>query len=152
MRIGELALVLFLAATVAAAALAIWHDRQRKAQLGLDLARVQELAGQYAAVRCAGPPPLPTALADVLAELGAGTAGVSEPARWSIVVAARPDRMGVAAAVRYTATADSWQAAWLLSRRNATRFPGGVELPVGNRRRAAPNQSGFQLLLENRSC
>ena len=152
MRVAELALALFLAATAAAAALVLWHSRQQEAQLGLDLARAQEVAGRYAAVRCASPPPVPTALADALRELGSGTAGVREPARWTIVVTARPGRMGTAAAVRYTTAADTRQATWLLSRRNATRFPGGVELPVENRRRAAPNQSGFQLLLENRLC
>lgn len=151
MSLAELAVVIFFAVLLGAAAM-VWHDRQREAQLGLDLARVQETARRYAAARCTSPPAAPVPLADVLSELGSGPLGIGNPERWTVVVSARPGRMGTVAAVRYASDATAWQITHLLGSRNAARVADGVELPVEDRRRIAPNQGSFRHLLENRSC
>ena len=151
MNLVELAVVVGVIALLAVGGTA-WHDRRLEADLDLDLVRVQEVARQYAAVRCANPPAGPQSLADVLAELGSGSIPVKDPARWTVLVTARPGRMGTVSAVRYAAPPDVWQTAHLLGRRNAIRTATGVELPIDVRRKTAPNQGSFQLLLENQLC
>ncbi len=131
-----------------------YGEHYRRAELDVDISHVRDVAIQFAAHRCNSLPATPVGLAAAATEVGVSGLIVDHPDRWSISLTARPGTrhtMGFALEALYSAGASDWQITHLLERHGAVRTAAGVAIPL-QRRRPSPNRSGFQLLLEEKSC
>lgn len=109
---------------------------------------------QFAAHQCDSLPAAPDGLAAAATEIGVSGLSVDHPDRWSISLTARPGTrhtMGFALEALYAAGDSDWQVTHLLERHGAVRTAASVAIPL-KRRRPSANRSGFQLLLEEKSC
>ncbi len=142
---------------LAVAAVTRYGEHYKRAELDVDVSHVRDVAMQFAAHRCDSLPAAPVGLAAAAAEVGISgfsRLAIDHPDRWSISLTARPGTrhtMGFALEALYTAGDSDWQITHLLERHGAVRTAAGVAIPL-QRRRPSPNRSGFQLLLEKKSC
>ena len=151
MSLLRTAILLGLTALVAAAALRFWLDRVEEAALSADLEAVRVLAVDYARHFCgAAVPGSPESLVQAATRIGRDTPGVTDPARWSIRLEARPGGAGPGVLVRYSASADDLANSIFNVLPGASAASGQIEIPV--RRRQAGNSSGFRWLMSDAGC
>ena len=142
---------LLIAASVAAAAISLYEDRRRRAELDVDMVRLRDIGARYAALRCGDLPGSDVALSAAAKEVGVSVDDVGHRDRWQLSLSSIPGSMGFALEAVYTAAASSWQITHLLRRHNAVRTSTGAAVAL-ERRKPSPNRSSFQLLLEGESC
>ena len=139
---------------LAVVAVTRYGEHYKRADLDVDVSHVRDVAMQFAAHRCDSLPAAPVGLATAATEVGVSGLHVDHPGRWSISLTARPGTrhmMGFALEALYAAGDSDWQVTHLLERHGAVRTAAGVAIPL-QRRRPSANRSGFQLLLEEKSC
>lgn len=145
--------IAFMGALAVFAVTRYWEHHKR-AELDIDVSHVRDVAMQFAAYRCGSLPAAPVGLTAAATEVGVSGLSVDHSDRWSISLTARPGTrhmMGFALEALYAVGASDWQITHLLERHGAVRTAAGVAIPL-QRRRPSPNRSGFQLLLEEKSC
>lgn len=150
---GYAFLVAFMGALSVTAMTRYWEHRKR-ADLDIDVTQVRDVAVRYAAHKCGSPPAAPVGLAAAATEIGYSGLSVDHPDRWSLSLTTRPGSrhtMGFALEALYAAGASDWRVTRLLERHGAVRTATGAAIPL-KRRKPSPNRSGFQLLLEEKSC
>ena len=154
MRLLGYAFAIAFMGALAVAAVTRYGEHRKRAELDVDVLHVRDVAMQFAAHRCDSLPAAPVGLAAAATEVGVSGLLVDHPGRWSISLTARPGTrhtMGFALEALYTAGDTDWQVTHLLKRHGAVRTVAGVAIPL-QRQRPSANRSGFQLLLEEKSC
>ena len=154
MRLLGYAFAIAFMGALAVAAVTRYGEHRKRAELDVDVSHVRDVAMQFSAHRCDSLPTAPVGLTTAATEVGVSGLHVGHPGRWSISLTARPGTrhtMGFALEALYAAGDSDWQITHLLERHGAVRTAAGVAIPL-KRRRPSANRSGFQLLLEEKSC
>ena len=149
MNLAELIFVLFALFVLALAGARTLQARD-EAELSRDVEAVRAVALQYVKLKCSSLPLTAVTLPRALAQLGLITE-VRHPARWRILLTARPGQTGPATSLQYWIRADTWQWVYLLDTYPAIARTGYVRLNL-HRKPGAPNRRGFQGLLEGTLC
>ncbi len=149
MNPAEIIFVLFVLLVLALAASRQSQSRD-EAELSRDVEVVRDVALQYVKLKCSSLPLTAVTLTHALAQLGL-TTEVRHPARWRILLTARPGQTAPTAALQYWIGSDTWQWLHLLDTYPTVERTGYVHLHI-HRRPGAPNRRGFQGLLENTLC